>query len=310
MDALSIIACGAAGTAVGAWVRVATRDAVVARGVASWRSTLTVNLVGSALAGALVTVATDTAAHALVVAGFLGGLTTFSSMAVECVALWLAGKRRVATGIMCATVGLGPVAAWVGALVVGALATPTPAVKACAAAAKLGTTPDPSRRVPHHAVGLALVAAGAVAGGVLRTGTTTLFRDAGGAAWQAVLLMNIVGGAVAGFAFRYLNAVGPDGAPLQSSVKRLTIERTVILGFAGGMTSLSAISMDVVIASDRSLLEAVEIGFAHLALGLPATIGGWWLASKLCPHRPTWEKIVAPPCTHRGERHAGGLRVP
>jgi len=293
VDLFATTLCGAVGTAIGACVRVAARDAVVARGYESWRSTLTVNLVGSVVAGVLVDVATHPAADALIIGGFLGGLTTFSSMAVESIALWMAGCRRLGVAIIAATVALGPVGAWLGALGVWAFKASSGSAAATIAPLR-HRAPSVPRTVPNHLSGLALVSAGAVFGGMTRTGAVALASLVGVPQWMVIVLLNIVGSAVAGFTFRFLNAVGPEGEPLRSRGLRLTVERTVVLGFAGGMTSLSALSIDVMLAADRSLLEALGIAGAHLALALPGAIAGWWMASRLCPNPPAWVRIVTP----------------
>lgn len=68
------------------------------RGAPVWKTLLGVNLVGSALAGVLVSrlvSGVEPATIELALTGFLGGLTTFSGFAVECVELWQRGERRL-----------------------------------------------------------------------------------------------------------------------------------------------------------------------------------------------------------------------
>jgi fluoride exporter len=78
----------ALGAAVGAPLRYLTGRALDAR--FPW-GTLTVNLLGSALLGALVGAAVDGHALALLGTGFCGGLTTYSTFAVQSVQ---GGRRR------------------------------------------------------------------------------------------------------------------------------------------------------------------------------------------------------------------------
>ena len=64
--------------------------------------TLTVNLVGSLVLGALVGAAVDGHAMALLGTGFCGGLTTYSAFAVQSVA---AGRRRGAAYVVLTVAG-------------------------------------------------------------------------------------------------------------------------------------------------------------------------------------------------------------
>ena len=81
---------------------------------APW-ATLTVNVVGCALAGvffAWASVREDTASvHALVLVGFLGGLTTFSAFSLDALGLWLRGQERIAVIYVLANVLLSLAAA-------------------------------------------------------------------------------------------------------------------------------------------------------------------------------------------------------
>ena len=76
-------------------------------GPAPW-ATLTVNVVGCALAGVFFAWAgarQDTASvHALVLVGFLGGLTTFSAFSLDALGLWLRGQERIAVVYVLANV--------------------------------------------------------------------------------------------------------------------------------------------------------------------------------------------------------------
>lgn len=79
--------------------------------------TLAVNLVGSAVLGALARAAVEGRWMALLGTGFCGGLTTYSSFAVQAVR----GGRRRGTAYAVATVGGCLVAATLGHLIASAL---------------------------------------------------------------------------------------------------------------------------------------------------------------------------------------------
>lgn len=83
---------------------------------ASWPwPVLLVNVVGSLLAGvAIHTAAIHPAVALIVVTGFAGGLTTFSTFSVETVQLAGTGRWRAAALNVAANLGLGLAAATVG----------------------------------------------------------------------------------------------------------------------------------------------------------------------------------------------------
>ena len=78
------------------------------RAVAMWQALLLINVIGCTAAG--VCLATlhrvdDTGLlTALAIAGLLGGFTTFSSYAVECVELWHRGARRLSAAYAVGTI--------------------------------------------------------------------------------------------------------------------------------------------------------------------------------------------------------------
>ena len=88
---IAVIAALVAG-AVGAGIRFLVTRAFAARPVVA---VLVVNVVGSALGGVLLGVATGDV-RLIVLGGFCGGLTTFSTFSVETIQLVLGGKSRVA----------------------------------------------------------------------------------------------------------------------------------------------------------------------------------------------------------------------
>ncbi len=88
--------------------------------------TLAINVTGSFAIGVLLVLFTerlglDPAWRLLLVVGFLGGYTTFSSYTFEALALVELGEWAKAVGYVLASNGLGLVAVWLGAIVARAL---------------------------------------------------------------------------------------------------------------------------------------------------------------------------------------------
>lgn len=121
MNGILLVALGGS---VGAVVRYLIADAMKAIWpVYAASGTLIVNVVGSLLIGLLLGAASETKglsepAKLLLVTGFLGGLTTFSSLAHETVRLSTRegnGSLTVGLSHLTANVILGLAAVWVGA---------------------------------------------------------------------------------------------------------------------------------------------------------------------------------------------------
>lgn len=109
--ALAVIGAGA----VGALLRSAA-SRVGARSAWPW-PVLLVNVVGSLVAG----VAFHTDAALVVVTGFCGGLTTFSTLSVETIQLVAEGRRRAAAASVALNVAVGLAAAALGWMLGSAL---------------------------------------------------------------------------------------------------------------------------------------------------------------------------------------------
>lgn len=121
MNGMLLVALGGS---VGAVVRYLIADAMKATWPAYAASgTLIVNVIGSLLIGLLLGASSETkglseSARLLIVTGFLGGLTTFSSLAHETVRLSTRegnGSLTVGLSHLTANVILGLAAVWVGA---------------------------------------------------------------------------------------------------------------------------------------------------------------------------------------------------
>lgn len=115
--AAAVVGCG-----VGAMLRFSL-GWLDRRKVFPW-PTIVANILGSALLGAVVAWSDAGALSAGVAfalgAGVAGGLSTFSSLAVDVAVLWMDGRRRDALAYVGLTFALGLCAAWAGHAGVGA----------------------------------------------------------------------------------------------------------------------------------------------------------------------------------------------
>ncbi|MFC0096949.1 fluoride efflux transporter FluC [Micromonospora marina] len=113
----------ALGAAIGAPLRYLTDRAVQSRHAAPFPwGTLTVNVAGSLLLGGLLAAPVDPRVTALVGTGFCGALTTWSTLGYETLRLARTGERRVAYANMALSVVAGLGAAFLGYVLVTALA--------------------------------------------------------------------------------------------------------------------------------------------------------------------------------------------
>ena len=122
MTAVVVVSALAAG-AVGALLRYAVTRAVAKKPTRLPWAVVLVNVIGSLIAGVAVAISlTDPhgALRLIVVSGFAGGLTTFSTFSVETVQLAIDGRWRALAGSVLGNL-LGGVAAFVLAFSVTAL---------------------------------------------------------------------------------------------------------------------------------------------------------------------------------------------
>lgn len=115
----------AAGGGIGSLVRYVVGTAIAQRfGGRFPLGTFLINVTGSFLIGVLMTLLTERFAphpnwRLLVVVGFLGGYTTFSSFEYETFQTARAGGYLLAAGYVLASVVVGYAGVWLGALLAG-----------------------------------------------------------------------------------------------------------------------------------------------------------------------------------------------
>jgi CrcB protein len=108
-----LILAVAVGGALGAVVRQLTSVSLAGRGRIPW-GVLAVNVVGSLIAGLALGMPLDPTLQLIVLTGFCGGLTTFSTLSVETLQLILDGKRRAAAVSVLLNLALGLAAVLAG----------------------------------------------------------------------------------------------------------------------------------------------------------------------------------------------------
>jgi len=125
MSALVVVAAIVAG-AVGAVIRYGTARAFASHPSRLPWAVLIVNVVGSLIGGIALGLAQaglwGADARYVVLSGFCGGLTTFSTFSVETIQLALEGRMRVAVASVAANLALGIGAASLGWWLVSAIA--------------------------------------------------------------------------------------------------------------------------------------------------------------------------------------------
>ena len=103
----------AVGGALGAVLRQLASVSLAGRGRIPW-GVLVVNVVGSFVAGLALALPLDPTWKLIVLSGFCGGLTTFSTLSVETVQLVLDGKGRAAALSVTLNLALGVPTALLG----------------------------------------------------------------------------------------------------------------------------------------------------------------------------------------------------
>ena len=115
-----ILLAVAVGGALGAVLRQLVSVGLAGRGRVPWGA-LVVNVVGSFIAGLAIALPLDPGWQLVVLSGFCGGLTTFSTFAVETVQLMIDRKARAAVLNVTLSIALGLLAVVAGILIGGLL---------------------------------------------------------------------------------------------------------------------------------------------------------------------------------------------
>jgi len=127
--AADVIVAIAVGSAAGGVARYLLSDALTLRSSATFPvGTLVVNVAGCFAAGFLMRLVLETGAftpttRALLITGFCGGFTTFSTFAWESVAALEEGALRRTAVYTAASIGCGFAAVWIGAAMAQMLLT-------------------------------------------------------------------------------------------------------------------------------------------------------------------------------------------
>jgi len=277
MDGASIIGLAAVGGSIGCVVRVLVRDAFAAAGLAKWQGIALVNVIGSAAAGMVAAADVSDWWQAILLVGLLGGFTSFSAMALDIVALWIARRRTAAVLLGFTTLAAAPAAA---AVSVSGSTAAGPAIAARAAWKRM-MLPD----------ALVIIAGGAV-GCALRAVIVVAVDHAAWPAWSATTLCNVVGSALAAIAARALISQLESGEPVTHPSRRAHLDRLILLGGCGGLTTVSSLAVEMAELAQESLLQAAALGAVNMVAGCAAAAGGWWLVRRAYPIRERLEHEI------------------
>lgn len=277
MDALTVIALAAVGGSLGCVLRVIMRDACAAAGLSKWKGIALINVVGSAGAGAMAAAHMSEWWQALLLVGLCGGFTSFSAMALDIVALWISNRRKSALLLGLTTTFAAPMAA------AGAGAAATAAVPAIA----------PRRGWQRMAVLDALVILGGGSVGCAARASVVLAAEhLSFPAWSATTTCNVLGSGLAAVAARALVAQVESGKPLAHPALRAHLDRLILLGICGGLTTVSSLAVEMAELARESLLHAALLGAGNIVAGCMSAAGGWWLVRRRYPLREQLEHEI------------------
>lgn len=277
MDVASVIGLAAVGGSIGCLLRVLVRDACAAAGIPKWQGIALINLLGSAAAGAIAAAQVAEWWQALLLVGLFGGFTSFSAMALDIVTLWIARRRGAAALLGLTTIAAAPVAA-AGA---GAAATATAPIIAGRSTWRRMAVVD----------ALVIIAGGSV-GCAARGAVVLAVEHAAFPAWSATTICNVVGSALAAIAARALIAQADRGEPLTHPALRAHLDRLILLGLCGGLTTVSSLAVEMAEIARENLLHAAALGAVNIGAGCVAAAGGWWIVRWRYPLRERLEHEI------------------
>lgn len=145
----------------------------------------------------------------------------------------------------------------------------------------------PSARSIRPPGTFAHVIAGAAIGGGLRAAADIACMRAGLPFEWPTLGVNIVGCAVAGWAFRWIRAYDSQGDPLHKPVAARVRERAIIGGFCGALTTMSAVAS---MAAARTAGSAALFMALNAATALASAGLGWWAATLMPRASHGWRR--------------------
>lgn len=131
------------------------------------------------------------------------------------------------------------------------------------------------------------ILAGALMGGAIRAAVELASMRAGISAEWPTLVVNVLGCAVAGWAFRWIHAFDAQGTPLHSTLAARVRERAVIGGFCGALTTMSAVAT---VAASGAPAAAAGSMAAQASAAVAAACVGWWLGTWFPRRSPQWRR--------------------
>ena len=73
---------------------------------------------------------------------------------------------------------------------------------------------------------------------------------------------------------------------------RAHLDRLILLGGCGGLTTVSSLAVEMAELAQESLLRAAALGAVNMVAGCAAAAGGWWLVRRVYPIRERLEHEV------------------
>lgn len=151
----------------------------------------------------------------------------------------------------------------------------------------MSASPAASERSIRPPGTFAHVIAGAAIGGALRAAADIGCARAGIPFEWPTLGVNILGCAVAAWAFRYIHAYDSQGNALHAPRSARVRERALIAGFCGALTTMSAVAS---MTAARTAGDAAIFMALNAAAALVSAAVGWWVAGRLPRRSHGWRR--------------------